>query len=44
MDVLIADFDFFSTAGGGQTYYRKLVEQNPDIRFHFFTKNRLKAS
>jgi len=39
MDVLIADFDFFSTAGGGQTYYRKLVEQNPDIRFHFFTKN-----
>ncbi|MCC5629689.1 glycosyltransferase family 4 protein [Nostoc sphaeroides CHAB 2801] len=39
MDVLIADFDFFSTAGGGQTYYRKLVERNPGVRFHFFTRN-----
>lgn len=39
MDVLIADFDFFSNAGGGQTYYRKLVERNPSIRFHFFTRN-----
>ncbi|MEI6441638.1 MAG: glycosyltransferase family 4 protein [Nostocales cyanobacterium ELA583] len=39
MNVLIADFDFFSTVGGGQTYYRKLVERNPSIRFHFFTRN-----
>lgn len=39
MDVLIADFDFFSTTGGGQTYYRKLVERNPSIRFHFFTRS-----
>lgn len=39
MDVLIADFDFFSTAGGGQTYYRKLVERNPSNRFYFFTRN-----
>ena len=39
MDVLIADFDFFLNAGGGQTYYRKLVERNPSIRFHFLTRN-----
>lgn len=39
MDILIADFDFFSTVGGGQTYYRRLVERNPNINFYFFTRN-----
>lgn len=38
MNVLIVDFDFFSTSGGGQTYYRTLVKRNPGANFHFFTK------
>ncbi len=36
MDVLIIDFGLYSgTVGGGQTVYRKLVEANPAIRFHY---------
>ena len=38
MNVLIVDFDFFSTSGGGQTYYRTLVKRNPGADFHFFTR------
>ncbi|ACL59194.1 glycosyltransferase [Methylobacterium nodulans] len=29
MRVLIADFDFFSALGGGQTFYRRMVERHP---------------
>lgn len=38
MNVLIVDFDIFSTSGGGQTYYRTLVKRNPGINFHFVTR------
>lgn len=34
-DVLIADFDFFTTIGGGQKLYRRFVERNPRMTFHF---------
>ncbi|HWB07598.1 MAG TPA: glycosyltransferase [Pirellulales bacterium] len=33
--VLIADFDLFSTVGGGQTFYRAIIEKNPDIDFYY---------
>src|SRR5690348_13822269 len=35
--VLIADFDLFSTVGGGQTFYRSVIEKNPEIDFHYLT-------
>jgi glycosyltransferase involved in cell wall biosynthesis len=35
MKVLIADFDLFSRLGGGQTFYRRLIETNPDIQFYY---------
>jgi glycosyltransferase involved in cell wall biosynthesis len=35
MHVLILDFDFFSTTGGGQTFYRRIVERHPEVTFHF---------
>jgi glycosyltransferase involved in cell wall biosynthesis len=35
--VLIADFDLFSTVGGGQTFYRAVIEKNPDIDFCYLT-------
>lgn len=35
MRVLIADFDFFSVIGGGQVFYRRVVERNPDVEFHY---------
>ncbi len=35
MKVLIADFDLFSKVGGGQTFYRRLIETNPDIQFYY---------
>lgn len=38
MRVLIADFDLFSTVGGGQTFYRSVIEKNPHIDFHYLTK------
>lgn len=36
--VLIADFDLFSTVGGGQTFYRSIIEKNPDIDFHYLRR------
>ncbi len=36
MKVLIADFDLFSTVGGGQTYYQNIIRRNPEIEFHYF--------
>jgi glycosyltransferase involved in cell wall biosynthesis len=35
MNVLIADFDLFRAVGGGQTFYRSIIEKNPRIEFHY---------
>jgi glycosyltransferase involved in cell wall biosynthesis len=35
MKVLIADFDLFSKVGGGQTFYRSIIEKNPQIEFTY---------
>jgi glycosyltransferase involved in cell wall biosynthesis len=35
MKVLIADFDLFLKIGGGQTFYRSLIEKNPQIDFYY---------
>jgi len=35
MKVLIADFDLFLKIGGGQTFYRQIIEKNPDINFYY---------
>jgi glycosyltransferase involved in cell wall biosynthesis/predicted 3-demethylubiquinone-9 3-methyltransferase (glyoxalase superfamily) len=35
MKVLIAEFDLFSKVGGGQTFYRRLIETNADIKFYY---------
>lgn len=37
MKVLIADFDLFNKIGGGQTYYRSIIEKNPNISFYYLT-------
>lgn len=37
MKVLIADFDLFQKIGGGQTFYRSIIEKNPDIEFYYFS-------
>ncbi|MEA5567847.1 glycosyltransferase [Anabaena sp. UHCC 0399] len=36
MKVLIVDFDLFNKIGGGQTFYRSLIEKNPHIDFYYF--------
>ncbi|MCF4967328.1 glycosyltransferase [Nostoc sp. CMAA1605] len=36
MKVLIVDFDLFNKIGGGQTFYRSLIEKNPQIDFYYF--------
>jgi glycosyltransferase involved in cell wall biosynthesis len=38
--VLICDFDFFSTIGGGQVFYRRVVERNPDLDFFYPSRAR----
>lgn len=35
MKVLIAEFDLFHNIGGGQTFYRRLIETNPHIEFYY---------
>jgi glycosyltransferase involved in cell wall biosynthesis len=35
MHVLIADFDLYRTVGGGQTFYRAIIEKNPQIEFSY---------
>ncbi|MGI0479658.1 glycosyltransferase [Geminocystis sp. CENA526] len=35
MTVLIAEFDLFHKIGGGQTFYRRLIETNPHINFSY---------
>lgn len=38
--VLIADFDFFSAVGGGQVFYRRVVERNSSIDFYYPSSGR----
>lgn len=33
--ILIMDFDFFSSIGGGQVFYRRVVERNPYAEFYY---------
>jgi GT2 family glycosyltransferase/glycosyltransferase involved in cell wall biosynthesis len=33
--VLILDFDFHTSVGGGQVFYRRVVERNPAIDFYY---------
>lgn len=39
--VLIAEFDLYSrsSVGGGQTSYRKLIEQTPDTKYYYFIRS-----
>ncbi|HEV7225872.1 MAG TPA: glycosyltransferase [Pirellulales bacterium] len=37
MKVLLADFDLFATTGGGQTFYRSIIEANPTIQFFYLS-------
>ena len=39
MRVLIAGFDLFRSVGGGQTFYRSVIERNPAVRFFYFREN-----
>ena len=39
MNVLIADFDLFYLTGGGQTFYRNVINKNPHIQFYYFIKS-----
>lgn len=36
MKILIADFDLFLKIGGGQTFYRQIIEKNPHLEFYYF--------
>ena len=33
--ILIMDFDFFSSIGGGKVFYRRVVERNPYADFYY---------
>lgn len=35
MKVLLLDLDIFSAAGGGQTFYRRVVERHPDVTIFY---------
>lgn len=35
MKILIADFDLFLKIGGGQTFYRQIIEKNPHLQFYY---------
>lgn len=37
---LICDFDFYSALGGGQTFYRRVVERHPDWTFLYPSRGR----
>ncbi len=39
MKVLLIVKDLFSSIGGGQTVYRKIVESTPDVDFYYFVSN-----
>ncbi len=38
MKILIADFDLFLKIGGGQTFYRQVIEKNPHLEFYYLLK------
>lgn len=38
MNILIVDFDLFLLTGGGQTFYRNIINRNPHIQFYYFVK------
>lgn len=35
MKVFVADFDLFDTIGGGQTFYRSIINRHPTINFFY---------
>ncbi len=37
--ILIADFDLFQKVGGGQTFYRQIIEKNPQLEFYYLIEN-----
>lgn len=37
---LICDFDFYSALGGGQTFYRRVIERHPDWTFIYPSRGR----
>lgn len=39
MRVLIADFDVFKNVGGGQTFYRSIIQKNPGLQFFYFARS-----
>jgi glycosyltransferase involved in cell wall biosynthesis len=39
MKVFVVEFDLYQNIGGGQTAYRRLIETNPDIEFHYLGWN-----
>jgi glycosyltransferase involved in cell wall biosynthesis len=39
MNILIADFDLFHLTGGGQTFYRNIINKNPQLNFYYFVKS-----
>lgn len=38
MRVLLCQTDLYASTGGGQTFYRLLVEKNPDIQFYYLCR------
>lgn len=38
MKILIADFDLFLKIGGGQTFYRQVIEKNPHLEFYYLLR------
>src|ERR1700733_4920702 len=37
MRILIAEYDIFSSVGGGQTVYQNLIKHRPDDEFYYFS-------
>jgi glycosyltransferase involved in cell wall biosynthesis len=37
--VLIAEFDLYSSLGGGQTFYREMIKLHPNIQFYYIQKS-----
>ncbi len=35
MKILIADFDLYHKIGGGQTFYQRIIETNPHLKFYY---------
>ena len=44
MKVFLAAFDLFSTTGGGQTVYRRLIATHPEIDFFYLARSEGKSS